>query len=276
MLANTNSFPDYGITQFIDAILAKVRQGKGVDEWMDKVRSMPDSFYAATKAAKGIDAAELELEEVVRESKYRKVTGAAVKIITGVGELAKADIEAPLVEFHSVPPSRSLGQMLMNGCRGTSPMFLVVSNSTPEFFRYADLRNSEVWSPSGTLGLQAIIISARVEEKHTEDVSVSLMLVPPVRFGRHNEKREGYILAMLNDHGGMMFTTLTCKIRQHHSVHHALGRVSEDRIVEELCMSGGDPEDHLGFPGSYEYLLSNLDGLGEYLTDLSVLMAKKK
>lgn len=264
------------VLEFIEGALVAARQGKWVDAWMDQVRTMSDSFYAATKATEGIDAAECELEKVVTGRKYREVAASVANIIAGAGVLAKVATERPLVELLARPPSVSLGRMLMSGFVAVPPRFLVVTNETPDFFRYDELRNSEIWSSRGALGLQAIIISACVREKHIEDVSVSLMLVPPVRFGYRNKNCEGYVLATLNAHGDTLFHTLTHKIRQHSSVRNALGKMSDDGLIESSSMGGGDPADHLGFPGSYEYLLSNLDGLGEYLTDLSVLMTKKK
>jgi hypothetical protein len=188
MPSNTSGFPDCGtseqlvVTQFFEAILAKVRRGKGVDEWMDEVRSMPDSFYAATKSAKGIDAAEAKLDEVVKRLKYREITASLSNIIAGVAELAKVEMDAPLVELLSRAPSRALAQML-GGFWNASPKFLVVSNLIENFSQYNALRNTDVWSPDGTLGLQAIIVRACVQEQCVEDISVSLMLVPPVRFG---------------------------------------------------------------------------------------------
>lgn len=260
--------------KFLEDALENARQGeRHVAKWMEEVRGSSDSFYTRTKTAKGIDAAELELEEVVQRRKYREVSVMITKIIAGVAELAKAEIKEPLVELIADPASLPLAVMVLRSHFSGQYKVLVATNKSPDFFHYNELRNSEVWSLGGTLGLQAIVV---VVNERTGEVSLSLMLVPPFKFGYHNEKSEGYVLATLTTGGDIRFDTLTSKFRQHASVWYALGKIPNDRLIENSHMSGGEHDHHLGFPGAYDYLIRNLDGLGEYLTDLAVLVAKKK
>jgi hypothetical protein len=264
------------LSQFIEGALARVRQrGQMINARMDEVRNSSDSFYSVTKVAKGIEAAELELEEMVKGRKYREVTASVAKIIAGAGELAKAETTVSLVKIAD-PTSLPLCKIFMRSEFGASHKIIVVTNETPKFYLRDRLRNSGIWSPCGALGLQAIIVSVYGYEKYIVKVSVTLMLVPPVRFGHYNAKSEGYVLATIEEDGDINFDALACKIRQHHSVHHALGRVTDSKMIESLCMSGGDPADYLGFPRAWEYFISNLDDLGDYLSDLAVLWAKKK
>jgi hypothetical protein len=71
------------------------------------------------------------------------------------------------------------------------------------------------------------------------------------------------------------FETFTYKIRRYAAVNHALGVIASDSLTESVHDKGDYPEHHLGFPGAWEYLTQNLDGLVDYLTDLAVLMNQR-
>lgn len=265
------------ILEFIEDAFAEARQGaRRVNELKEEMRNSRDGFYAKRKAKEGIKAAEIELADVIRKRKYLEVTTTTTGIISCAGELAKLKIKDPLVRLVSDPEMvLPLARMTMRTRESRVHKVLVITNRTPDFIMRDELRNAEIWSPSGTLGLRAIIVEANMRRTSCEDVVVGLLLVPPARFGRESAKSDGYVHVTLRDNGTIAFETFTYKIRRYAAVNHALGAIAADNLTESVHDNGDYPDHHLGFPGAWEYLTQNLDGLVDYLTDLAALMAPR-
>jgi hypothetical protein len=262
--------------EFIEDTLAEAKRGaQKVNELMEEMRNSRDGFYAKRKAKEGINAAEIGLAEVIKKRKYLEVTASTAEIIASLRELAKLTIKDPLVALVSDPESLPLTTMTLRS-RGNAPhKLLVATNRTPDFIVCNTLRNAEIWSPSGTLGLRALIIEASVEGRFCENIAVGLMLVPPMKFGQDNKKGDGYVYVTLRGNGTVAFDTFSYRIRRYAAVNHALGTIAEDNLTESVYDNGDYPDHHLGFPGAWEYLTQNLDGLVDYLTDLAALMKSK-
>jgi hypothetical protein len=262
--------------EFIEDTLAEAKRGaQKVNELMEEMRNSRDGFYAKRKAKEGINAAEIGLAEVIKKRKYLEVTASTAEIIASLRELAKLTIKDPLVALVSDPESLPLTTMTLRSQGNAPHKLLVVTNRTPDFIVCNTLRNAEIWSPSGTLGLRALIIEASVEGRFCENIAVGLMLVPPMKFGQDNKKGDGYVYVTLRGNGTVAFDTFSYRIRRYAAVNHALGTIAEDNLTESVYDNGDYPDHHLGFPGAWEYLTQNLDGLVDYLTDLAALMKSK-
>jgi hypothetical protein len=262
--------------EFIEGTLVEAKQGaQKVHELMEEMRTYLYGFYAKRKAKEGIKVAEIELAEVIKKRKYFLVTALTAEIIASLSALAKLMIKDPLVKLVSDPGSLPLAAMTMCTRENMLHKVLVVTNRTPDFIVCNTLRNAEIWSPSGTLGLRAIIVEANVNGGSYEDVALGFLLVPPARFGRESAKSDGYVHVTLSKDGTIAFETFTYKIRRYAAVNHALGVIEADNLTESVHDKGDYPDHHLGFPGAWEYLTQNLDGLVDYLTDLAVLMNQR-
>jgi hypothetical protein len=143
--------------EFIEDAFREAKQGaRKVNELKEEMRNSCDGFYVKRKAKEGIKAAEDELAEVIRKRKYLEVTTTAAGIIFCAGELAKLKIKDPLIRLVSDPESLPLARMTMRARGDRAHKVLVITNRTPDFIVCNTLRNAEIWSPSGTLGLREI------------------------------------------------------------------------------------------------------------------------
>jgi|GEM_PF-5765305 len=252
--------------EILDRFIAGGFLKQEVDVWMDSTRNAKSSFYAKTTMERGKEAAEKELEEVVKKRFLREFANAIEPIVRGVKAIIEASEKGGMIFETRKALRYPVPHEMRGGGRG-----IVVYN--PEYEGFGTVpRGSWVWGSNGTLGLEAIVVWSQESETSLIGASVDLVFQSK---RNTSDMGGGRIILSLQRDGHVLGKCITVALNERGCLHGALGIASEEDLLDWTSVVGGDIEERFGFPGAQEYLARHIVNLAPYLIEAAKKLSQK-
>lgn len=224
------------------------------------------SFYTDALATEGRVAAEQMLQEWIAKSRMNDFAAGIEPVASGMLALARIDTESKYTKV--VAPIEQAPFPHCHDIYGPSNMVVVFNRQVPACScKLPD--GAEDLTPYGQLGLMAVTLEVGNAYRPGR-TAAQLGLVLPSRARRPKAEDEvAYVVVTADVNGYTNGHTYHRGFYHDTYLEYALGLADLRQTTSSGERSGGELEDHAGFPGATQYLADALPRLAEYFAALA-------
>jgi hypothetical protein len=252
--------------QLLEGWLTGNRLESQYDTYINTQIRTGDSFYTKILTEKGETAAEEALEEWDARS---RMSDFAVSIeLVAEGMLALADIDTEGKHAKVIDVSKHSHFPRCYDIDGPSKMVVMFNQEAPGCGCTHPV-GSDVFAPSGRLGLKAVTLQAGEGDRYGTTAAQLGLVLPQRALDPKDANKDGYAVATIKLNGSTDGHTFSPGFYKDAYLQYTLGLIELNRAVGCWNSSGGHFDDTVGFPGATDYLADALPQLGEYFTVLA-------
>ena len=214
-------------------------------------------------AKKGLEAAEAAMISWNNRDRVSDYAAGIEPVARGIYALSQASSEDKLVRFVEVRD-----RMLFPISYAINPSQMVVFfNRQAPKCGCQQLKNSDIFSPHGDLGLKAVTLQMGYSREYNK-LTAQLGLVLPNR-AHANESGNGFVVAAIKLSGWTTSFVRALSFDSDEVLVYSLGLAGLEQAVTTMSSSGGEFDHVIGFPGATNFLADSLPGLGKYFVALA-------